>query len=168
MLANDLTLDGVSVQLDNLNTLFNQPDYVQRFVKARTTLGKQEAALNTSLSQIQDEINQLRDGARLTTDPAATEEIHQAAQDLQAAYDKQRQISIDLMNMYEAMLRYPITRVQPALGGFDPQEMREPADMLNIKTYLRFDGQRDVIALNENKAVDLAYTAAQTNCTTKK
>jgi hypothetical protein len=153
------------VQLESINALFSQPDYVQRFVKARTTLGKQEAVLNSSLNQIQDEINQLREGSRLTTDAAAAEQIHQAAQDLQAAYDKQRQLAIDLGNMYQAMLRYPITRVNPALGGFDPQEMTEPADMLNIKTYLRFDGQRDVIADNEGKAVDIAYAVAQTYCT---
>jgi hypothetical protein len=65
------------------------------------------------------------------------------------------------------MLDYPITRVNPALGGFDPQEMSEPTSMQNVKTYLRFDGQRDVIAQSESKAVDGAYAAAQTYCTPK-
>lgn len=168
MLANDRTLDGVSVQLDDLNTLFSKPDYVERFVHVRDRLLRQETALNQSLSAIQLEINQLREGARLTTDASAAAQVREAAQDLQTAYDKQRQLSIDLQGMYQAMLTYPIARVNPALGGFNEQEMTMPADERNVKSYLRFEGQRDVIDRNEDKAVDIAYTAAETNCVTKK
>jgi len=168
MLANDRTLDLVSVQLDDINTLFNEPDYAERFLHARDALGKQETELNESLAAIQREINQLREGARLTADPKATSEIHDAAQDLQTAYDKQRQLSIDLQGMYQAMLSYPITRVHPALGGFDPQEMAMPADERNVKSYLRFNGQRDIIASNEDKATDAALAAATTYCVSTK
>lgn len=168
MLGNDKTFDGVSVQLDDLNTMFSQPNYVQRFLQTRDTLGKQETALNTSLNQIQAEINQLRDGSKLTTDADAAAQIHQAAQYLQTAYDKQRQLSIDIQGMYEAMLRYPINRVNPALGGFDPQEERMPADERNVRSYLKFDSQRKTIDDNENKAVDVATTAAETHCAPKK
>ncbi len=167
MLANDRTLDGTSVQLDDLNTLFNKPDYVQRFLHVRDHLGRQETELNQSLAAIQREINQLRDGARLTTDPQAAAEIRDAAQDLQTAYDKQRQLSIDLQGMYEAMLTYPIYRVNPSLGGFNEAEMTMPADERNVKSYLRFDGQRDVIDRNEDKATDAALTAAENYCVTK-
>ncbi len=166
MLANDRTLDGVSVQLDDLNTLFSQPDYVQRFVDVRNHLLRQETQLNNSLALIQREINELRDASRSTTDPQASAQIHEAAGDLQTAYDKQRQLAIDLQGMYQAMMTYPIYRVHPALGGFDPQEMAEPEDMRNVKTYLRFDGQRDVIARNEDKATDVALAAATTYCVT--
>ncbi len=168
MLGNDRTLDAVSVQLDDLNVVFHQTDYEERFLRIRDHLGRQETELNTSLQQIQREINELREGAKLTTDAQATAEVHQAAQDLQAAYDKQRQLSIDLQGMYEAMLRYPITRVHPALGGFDPAEERQPADMRDVKSYLKFNSQRETIDDNENKAVDIAYAVAQKNCTTKK
>ena len=72
------------------------------------------------------------------------------------------------MGMYEAMLDYPITRVHPALGGFDPQEMRMPADERNMKSYLRFNGQRDMIAINEDKATDVALATAQTYCVVQK
>ena len=167
MLANDRTLDAVSVQLDDLNTLFSQPDYVQRFLHVRDHMLREETELNQSLAAIQREINQLRDGARLTTDPQATAAIHDAAQDLQTAYDKQRQLSIDLQGMYQAMLTYPIYRVNPAMGGFDPAEMRMPADERNVKSYLRFDGQRDVIAQNEDKATDIALAAVEKNCVTR-
>lgn len=168
MLGNDRTLDGVSVQLDDLNTLFSQPNYVQRFLHVRDTLLKQETALNQSLEEIQREINQLRDGSRLSTDPQAAAEIHQAAQELQTAYDHQRQLSIDLQAMYQSMQRYPINRVNPALGGFDPTEMREPPEMRDVKSYLKFNQQRGSIANSEDKAVDIAYTAAQNYCIPKK
>jgi hypothetical protein len=168
MLGNDRTLDGVSVQLDNLNSLFDQPNYEQRFFHVRDTLLRQETALNQSLAAIQQQINLLRDGSRLTTDPQASAQVHQAAQELQTAYDKQRQLAIDLQSMYESMLRFPITRVHPALGGFNAQEMSEPPEMRDIKSYLKFNSQRGVIANSENKAVDIAYTAAQTTCTPKK
>jgi hypothetical protein len=168
MLGNDRTLDGVSVQLDDLNTLFSQPDYEERFLHVRDTLRRQETALNESLAAIQQQINQLRDGTHLTTDPQASAQVHQAAQELQTAYDKQRQLAIDLQGMYQAMLTYPISRVHPALGGFDPQEMAEPADMRDVKSYLKFNAQRGTIADSEDKAVDIAYSAAESNCTAKK
>lgn len=167
MIANDRTLDAAGVSLDSINTLFDQPDFAQRFVQTRLKLGHEEATLNASLAAIQQQINQLRDGAALTTDPQAAAQIHQAAQELQTAYDKQRQLAIDLQGMYQAMLDYPISRVNPAMGGFNEQEMTEPSSMKDVKSYLRFDGQRDVIAQSEGKAVDIAYTAAETYCTPK-
>ncbi len=168
MLGNDRTLDGASVQLDNLNELFNEPNYEQRFLQVRDRLGKQVTALMNSLDEIQREINQLRDGSRLTNDPQAAAQVHQAAQELQTAYDKQRQLSIDLQGMYQAMLSYPIQRVHPPLGGFSPAEMALPADAKNVKVYLKFDSQRKTIATSEDNAVEIAYTAVQANCMTKK
>ena len=167
MLANDRTLDGVSVQLDDLDTMFDAPNYVQQFLHARDAIGRQEAALNRSLSLIQAEINQLREGARLTSDPQAISQIHDAAQDLQAAYDKQRQLSIDLQNMYYSLLQINPSRLHHTLGGFDEQDMIAPAESRNIKSYLRFNGQRDVIAINEDKATDLALSAADKYCAPK-
>ena len=167
MLANDRTLDGVSVQLDDFNTMFDSPNYVQQFLHIRDTLGRQETILNRSLPLIQQEINALREGARLSTDPQAAAEIHDAAQDLQAAYDKQRQLSIDLYNMYLTLLQTNPNRFHPTLGGFDPQDMAAPEEARNIKSYLRFDGQRDVIAVNEGKAADTALAAADKYCTPK-
>jgi hypothetical protein len=168
MLANDRTLDGVGVQLDQINTLFSGVDYVQQYVSVRNSIGREEAVLNRSLSAIQREINALRAGAALTTDAQATAQIRQAAQDLQTAYDHQRQVSIDLQGLYWAMTDYNIARTNPALGGFNEQEMAEPAEMKNIKSYLHFDSQRSTIAINEDQAVDIAYTAAQAHCLPKK
>jgi len=167
MLANDRTLDKVSVQLDNFNTMFESPNYVQQFLHIRDTLGRQETELNRSLSDIQREITMLRDGSKLTTDPQAASEITDAAGDLQSAYNKQRQLAIDLQNMYITLLQVNPNRLHPTLGGFDEQDMTSPEDARNIKSYLRFDGQRDVISRNEDKATDVALTAAENNCTSK-
>ena len=167
MLANDRTLDGVSVQLDDFNTMFNAPNYVQQFLHIRDALGRQETELTESLAAIQREINELRDGSRLTSDPQAVAEIHEAAQELQTAYDHQRQLSIDVQSLYQSMLQTNPNRFHPTLGGFDPQDMAAPADARNIKSYLRFNGQRDVISTHEDKAADLALNAAQTYCVPK-
>ena len=168
MLANDRTLDRVSVQLDDINTMFNSPNYVQQFLHIRDALGRQETELTESLAAIQREINELRDGSRLTSDPQAVAQIHQAAQELQTAYDHQRQLSIDVQSLYESMLQTNPNRFHPTLGGFDPQDMAAPADARNIKSYLRFNGQRDVISTNEDKATDVALNAAETYCVPKK
>lgn len=168
MLANDRTLDGVSVQLDDLNTLFSQPNYVQQFLHVRDQLGRQVTVLNQSLAEIQSEINQLREGAKLTTDAQAASQVHDAAQDLQTAYNHQRQLSVDLQGMYQAMLEYPIERVHPAMGGFDPADEFLPAARRDTKSYIRFDGQRDIIANHENSAADTALNAVTQNCTKTK
>jgi hypothetical protein len=167
LLANDRTLDGVSVQLDDFDGLFSQVNYTQQFLHVRDTLGRQETALNNSLAGIQREINALREGSRLTTVPPAAAGVDEAAQDLQTAYDRQRQLAIDLQNLYEWMLQYNLNRLHPALGGFDPQDMAAPEDARSIKSYLRFNGQRDIVATNEDKAADAALNAAQTYCTPK-
>ncbi len=168
MLANDRTLDGVSVQLDDLNTLFSQPDYEERFLRVRDQLGRQVTALNQSLAGIQSEINQLREGAKLTTDAQAASQVHDAAQDLQTAYDHQRQLSIDLQAMYQEMLEYPIARVHPAMGGFDPADEFLPSARRDTRSYLHFNAQRDVIADKENSAADTALDAVTRNCTKTK
>lgn len=165
MLANDRTLDATGVQLDNLNDLWSQPNYEQRFLIVRDKLGRQVTEVGESLSTIQQQINLLREGERLTTDTQAAAQIHTAAEQLQAAYNKQRQLQIDLLGVHQAMIDYHIERANPAMGGFDPQEMSMPADMKDVKSYLRFDGQRDVIARAEDKAVDVAYAAATSYCT---
>jgi hypothetical protein len=168
MLANDRVLDGVNVQLNDMNAMFNGPNYVQEFLQIRDTVGRQETILNRSLAGIQREINALREGAALSTDPKAVADIHSAAQSLQTAYDKQRQLAIDLQNLYESLLQINPSRLHHTLGGFDEQDMVAPADARDIKSYLRFNGQRDVIATNEDKAADVALDAAETYCTPKK
>lgn len=168
MLANDRILAETSVQLDDINTLFSDTNYVQEYLHVRDNIFREEVALNKSMAVIAQHISALREGARLTTDPQATAQITQASWQLQTAYDHQRQLAIDLQNLYQSMLNYPIQRANPALGGFNEREMTEPADMRNVKIYLHFDNQISAIAKSEDQAVDTAYSAAQTYCVPKK
>ena len=168
MLANDRVLDGTSVQLDTLNTVFHQTNYVQQYLHVRDSIERQETTLNNSLAGISKNISQLQNGAALTADPKAKSEVTQAVWDLQTAYDHQRQLAIDLMHLYQAMLNYNIARANPAMGGFDEREMTEAPAMRDSKGWLHFDNQRAVIDRSEDQAVDVAYTAAQNYCVPKK
>jgi hypothetical protein len=168
MLANDRVLESTSTQLDKVNAMSDSLNYVQLFLEARDNLGREQETLNRSLAGIQRNIVALREGAKLTTDPQATAEITQASWQLQTAYDHQRQLSIDLYNMYQDMLNYPIQRYNPGLGGFNKENATEPEAMRNIKSYLKFDSQRETIDKSEDQAVDTAYGAAQTYCVPKK
>ena len=168
MLANDRVLDGTSVQLDTLNMVFHQTDYVEQYLHVRDAIERQETTLNDSLAGISKNISQLQDGATLTTDPKAKAQVTQAVWDLQTAYDHQRQLAIDLMHLYQAMLNYNIARANPAMGGFSESEMIEAPAMRDSKSWLHFDNQRAVIDRSEDQAVDIAYAAAQTYCVPKK
>jgi hypothetical protein len=164
MIANDRTLDQVDTQLVDINTMFGKPDYQARFVDARSKLLKYVDVLQKTLPTIQDEIVQLRKGAALTSDQTASKSISDAADSLQKAYSKQRAMTIDLNGVAQTMMEYDLDNLPHSLGGNSYSEMTLPAAMKGIKTSLRFDGQRDVIAQNEEKAVDTAYDAATANC----
>lgn len=164
MLANSRTLESVGLQLDDLNTLFNKPDYAPRFIDVRNRLMKYDEALLRSLPAIHDEIGKLHDAAKLTTDPAAASAMTDSAGELTRAYTKQRAMAIDLQGIVQGMMQYDINQPHP-LGGWTPNDQTLPADAKDVKSYLRFDGQRDVIDRAENRAVDIAYDAALKNCT---
>jgi hypothetical protein len=168
MLANDRVLDAVGVQLDDLNTLFYQTNYVQQFLHVRDSVFRQEVTLNNSLAGIQANIKALRDGAAQTTDPKATAQVQQASWELQSAYDHQRQMAIDLENLYHTMLDYNISRANPPMGGFSEREMTEAPAMRDSKEWLHYYPQRAAIDKNEDQAVDTAYNAATTYCVPKK
>jgi len=163
MLANNVTLDHVGVQLDDLNTLFNKPDFALRFGGVRTKLVAYDGALLKSLPQIQSEINTLRTAETFTTDPDAAKAIHMMAQELQRSYDKQRAITVDLQGVIQGMMDYDVNAHDP--DEFNLYEASLPKDEKDIKVYLRFDGERDIINDAENKAVDLAYDTAVKQCT---
>jgi hypothetical protein len=165
MLANDQVFDHVSVQLDDMNQMFNYPDYANRFLDLRAKVIKESGTLTESLMPIQRQIDQLRESAALSNDPTAAQQMRDAASDLQQAYKHQMQLSTDLSSLARSMMEYDITRGPHPLGGWTPQLQTMPADEKNIKSYLRFDGQRSAIDDAENRAVDGAYAIAQTRCT---
>jgi hypothetical protein len=165
MLANDRVFDGVSVQLDDMNVMFNYPDYANRYVDLRTKILKESDTLTRSLKPMQQQIDLLREAATLSSDPAAVKEMRDAASALQQAYNHQFQLSTDLTGLGQAMMEYDVLRGSPPLGGWTPQLQSMPSDEKNIKVYLKFDKQRASIDTAESNAVDIAYSIAQARCT---
>ena len=166
MLGNDRSFVSTGVQLENVNQIFldPSPNWRQEYLAARDRIGKQEIVVNNSLAAIQSEINALRTGAALNADPDAAQQVHLAAQDLQTAYDHQRQLGIDLQQLYQFMLSYPLSRIHPVMGGFTSQNMDVPEQERDVKQYLHFDAQRDIISINEGRATDVALAAADKYC----
>jgi hypothetical protein len=164
MVANDRVFDAVDVQLDDMNVMFNYPDYVNRFMDLRAKIVKESGTLEQSLNPIRAQIDALRDSASLTTDPQAAKQMKDAAAQLQDAYLHQFQLSTDLMSLAHAMLNYNIMRGQHPLNGWTPHDNMVPADEKNVKVVLHFPQQRQTIGWGEDKAVDIATTAAETQC----
>lgn len=166
MVANDRVFEVVNVQLDDMNEMFNYPDYANRFMDLRTKIVKESATLDQSLHPIRSEIDALRDSASLTTDAQAAKEMRDAAAQLQDAYLHQFQLSTDLTSLAQDMMDYNILRGRHPLNGWTPHDNSVPADEKNIKLVLHFDAQRRTIGWGEDKAVDIASTAAETHCST--
>jgi hypothetical protein len=164
MLSNDRVFEVVDVQLDDMNHMFDYPDYANRFLDLRNKLLKEVTVLDRSLHPIRGEIDALRQSASLSADPQAAKEMTDAASELQDAYKHQFQLSTDLTGLYQAMMNYNVLRGQHPLNGWTPYQNTLPADEKNIKVYLKFDQQRNSIGTSEDKAVDTATTAAETHC----
>jgi hypothetical protein len=167
MLANDRTLDQIDPQLVDLNDVFHHPDYAIRYSGIRVKLMGEVAQLQKSLPFMQQQINELRQGETLTKDPQDAKALHQIAEKLQLAYNKQMQLQTDLTGVVRAMMDYqPPENLDVAQEELAEQQM--PSDMRDIKSYLRFDGQRDVINDAENAAADSAITLVERRCSLMK
>jgi len=167
MLANDRDLDQVDTQLTNFTDVFHHADYQIRYSDTRVALIKYVSEISKSLPQIQTEINQLREGERLTTDKAEAAQLHQVAEKLQLAYNKQHQLTIDLGGVIQAMMDYhPPNDLDTFQEEMNEQQM--PAEMRSVKSWLRFDGQRDVLGQAENAAADQAIDLVTNHCTSQK
>ena len=163
MLSNDRSLDQVDTQLIDLNDVFNHFDYQIRYADTRAKLVKYVGDIDKNLPFIQEQINQLRQGEKLTTSADDSKTIHQIAEKLQLAYNKQHQLATDLQGVIQAMMDY-----QPQ---GDPTDIRNqmatlnmPKEMRDIKSYLKFDGQRDVLNQAENAAADSTIDLVTKTC----
>jgi len=163
MLANDRTLDNVSVQLDDVNQVFNKPDYQIRYADERAKLVNYVGNLQRNLPYMQQQINGLRLGERLTKDADQAKAIHMLAEKLQLAYNKQYQLSQDLLGVVHAMMDF---RPGRDANSYENQlaEQNMPVEMRDVKSYLKFNGQRDVIADAEDKSADMALNIASKYC----
>jgi hypothetical protein len=167
MLSNDRSLELVDTQLVDLNDVFNHPDYQIRYANVRIKLMKYVGDIEKNLPFMQQQINQLRQGEKLTADKQDAHDIHQIAEKLQLAYNKQMQLATDLMGVIHAMIDY---QPQGDADSFQNQlaAAQMPQDMRDIKSYLRFDGQRDVIDQSENAAADSAIALVEHTCAVNK
>jgi hypothetical protein len=166
MLANDRVFDVVNVQLDDMNNMFKYPDYANRFLDLRYKIIKESGTLDASLKPINDQIFALKQAASLTNDPQAAQQMRDAAERLRDAYVHQFQLSNDLTSLAHSMMQYNVLRGPHPLGGWTPYDNTIPSAEKDIKSFLKFDWQRQSIDEGEDKAVDIAYTAATTHCTT--
>jgi hypothetical protein len=167
MLANDRAFDQVDVQLGNLNDVFHHADYQIRYAGTRAQLIKYVDEIHKSLPAIQEQVNLLRNGEKLTNDPKDAKQLHQVAEKLQLAYNKQYQLATDLTGVIQSMMSYqPPQDLDVAQEELAEQSM--PKDMRDIKSYLRFNGQRDVIDQAENAAADSAIDLATKTCSIQK
>ncbi|MBV8245646.1 MAG: hypothetical protein JOZ38_06985 [Candidatus Eremiobacteraeota bacterium] len=167
LIANDITLERVSVSLDNIDTLFSENNWEQRFYDERLKMERYVAALQENNETTQREVNELRDGAKLTTDPVRVKEMRQLAQELQRAVDKQKQMASDLLGITQGMMDYYIDPEKAALGpigNFNLEDLKLPKDAKDIKSYLRFNGMRDVLKDAEIKSATVAQDIAEKFC----
>lgn len=160
--GNDRSLDGVNVDLLDINDAFSHPDFGNRLYKARERMISANAQIKASLPTISGHIMALREAAATTKDAQTSSATLQAVAALQTAYLKQKQLSIDLTGLAASMQDIDTNLEDHPLS--DSVANSEPKDMRDIKSYLRFDGARDVIAQAESKAVDIAYDVATKKC----
>lgn len=164
MLVNNGTLDAVDVQFGSLIKAFKSPDFAQQYYQMRTKLIDEVGRLNKSLPHMQDQINRLRNSERLASKPEDAKRFHDLAEQLQEAYDKQMQLSVDLHGVVQGMMQYDPLDYDHPINGFTFSDAAKPADMKDIRSYLRFNGQRDVMRRAENKALDIALDIVATVC----
>lgn len=164
LLANDRTFDGVDQDLVDINALFSKPDFQMRFVDTRRKLMASVKSIEGSIDGIDGQINALAAAEATTNDPAAAQALRSSVDELRRAYVRQRSLLFDVQGVVQTMMDYDITNRDHPLGGNALSDLGLPADAKDLKSYLRFDGQRDVIAAAEEKAVDTALDAATAYC----
>lgn len=167
MLANDVVLDRTGVALDKVTQNLRSPDFAIRFAQSRADLAKYVDTLMKSLPDMQSQINQLRSGEKLTADPDQAKQMHMLAQELQRAYNKQMQLTNDLHGVLQGMMEFDTSHYDPTSTQNLFEDLSMPKDMKDVKSYLRFDGQRDVLTDAENKAGDIAVDVAEKYCGAK-
>ena len=164
MVANDFALDRVDDQLIDLKSVFNGPNYGQKYTTVRVKLVGLVGDIQKRLPPLQAEVNKLREGEKLTSDPTEAKKMHALAEKMQQAYNKQFQLANDLLGLAQGMMGFNQLSGDHPINGQDALTQSMPDDMKDMKSYLKFDGQRDVIRSAESDAGDIAYDIATTSC----
>lgn len=163
MLANDAEISYIDFSLGGLEKHFRAFNSEKLLYEDRLRLMAYVKVLAAQLQPLQNEINELRRSAALTTDPARAKETRDVATSMQKAYDKQRQIALDTQTVIWALVdatagktNTAINTSLPGLGSDDPNMSFSPAAMRDVKSYLKFQNQLDRIGDAESAAAALA------------
>jgi hypothetical protein len=161
----DATIGAVDFTMGDVTKTFNELGGDLRRVDDRKKLAAYADQLMAAIPPAQTEINQLRQASTLTTDPELAKYNHDLAAQLQKALDRQKQIATDTQSLVRSLMEYD-TAIQPANqgvlpGGYDPQTVGKPPDMLNVKKYTRIDELRDRIGDAEGNSADIASQIVQ-------
>lgn len=166
MIDNNATLEHIGGTLVRINTLFDEIDWESRFYQARLDLMKHVDMLEASNQVVQTEINQLRRGQNLTTDPARAHSLHMLAQEMQRAYDKQMQLTFDLHNVVLTMMDYefPASDLGQPMPHANVKENFIPKDEKDLRALLRWDGMRDRMYDAQHLAANWAQQVSADYC----
>ncbi len=171
LIANDEDISYVDFTLGNI-----QPHYKVKagadllLADDRIKLIAFTKEIFARMAALQTEINSLRQAAALTTDPEQAKAARLAAQDLQTTYNHQRQLAVDTQSVIAVMMedataeKTPHTQApMPAIAGradLDLHGDHDPEAMKDVRNIMKFEQQRDRIAVAEESAVTTAEIVA--------
>jgi hypothetical protein len=168
ILSNDAQISYIGFTLGGLEKDFRAFDNEARLHDDRIKLLAYVKLLASQLGPLQDEINDLRRTAALTTDPVKAQEARDVAAALQQAYNRQRQVSLDTQNVVWALIEATAgktnTRTNRSIPGpnaVDNNLSFSPSDMRDVKSYMKFQKQLDRIGDAESDAARRADTVVE-------
>jgi hypothetical protein len=159
ILSNDAQISYIDFTLGGLEKHFRAFNNDALLHDDRIKLLAYVKLLASQLGPLQDEINQVRRTAALTTDPAKAKEARDVAASLQQAYNHQRQVSLDTQNLVWALIdstagktNTRTNRSIPGPNAVDNNMAFSPPEMRDVKSYLKFQKQLDTIGDAESDA----------------
>jgi hypothetical protein len=163
LLSNDAEISYIDFTLGGIEKHFRVFNSENLLHDDRIRLMAYGKILAAQLQPLQDEINALRRTAALTIDPVKAKEARDVAAALQKAYDKQRQIALDVQSVVWALVdatagktNTAINTSVPGPGSDDANMSFSPTAMRDVKSYLKFQNQLDRIGDAESVAATLA------------
>lgn len=181
LLAADVQLGYVDYTMGRI-----EPDYRDRAPELRlyddrVKLIAYLKQLFAAIPESQNEINALRESAKVAVDPQTAKSTHELAAQLQRALDRQHALAIDSLGVAHAMtdvatgtnltwVSDPIDNATPVPmqpipvpGGYDSETQKMPESMRDVRTILGFQKQLDRIGAAESGAAQSAEQIAS-NC----
>jgi hypothetical protein len=189
MLDNDQTLTFVDFTLGGLQPHFKAKGGELLLYDDRVRLIRYTDSIFKTVPALQNEIDQLRRSAALTSDPDQAKAARDTASELQQSLDRERAMAYDSLGVVHALMDLALgatsdTTLQvhpggpPTIGAPEVSgpsastnyigsvasnsdyTQTTPADRRDVRSYLQFDKQFDRIGLAESAAVAHARAVA--------